>query len=275
MKPRAGSAKDGRKSLGFRAGLGTPYPMRVSHAHGDLELNFVFSGKLRYFMGGRFVEIPRRTLAAFWAALPHQTLDVSADANFMWINIPLVTLLRWNLGSPFMSKIFAGELMLDPEGPAWEAEVLKRWLSEMNEGDAKTLRTVELELEARLRRLAFQPAQRTAARLPERKNCKPVEDIAAYLAQHFREELTIGDIGKAVGLHPNYAMTIFRRECGIPIWQYLTRLRLSHAQLMLLSTDETVLAIALDSGFGSLARFYATFKKECGMSPGEYRQRAQ
>ena len=32
----------------------------------------------------------------------------------------------------------------------------------------------------------------------------------------------------------------------LAIWQYLIRLRLSHAQLMLLSTDRTVLAIALD-----------------------------
>jgi acetyl-CoA carboxylase carboxyl transferase subunit alpha len=40
-----------------------------------------------------------------------------------------------------------------------------------------------------------------------------------------------------------------------------------------LTTDKTVLAIALESGFGSLARFYAAFTRECGMSPGEFRKR--
>jgi AraC-like DNA-binding protein len=68
-------------------------------------------------------------------------------------------------------------------------------------------------------------------------------------------------------------MTLFRRECGMSIWQYLIRLRISNAELLLLTTDKTVLNIALESGFGSLARFYAAFTKECGVSPGEYRKR--
>jgi transcriptional regulator GlxA family with amidase domain len=69
-------------------------------------------------------------------------------------------------------------------------------------------------------------------------------------------------------------MMLFRRECGLAIWQYLTRLRVSHAQVELLCTDKTVLSIALDAGFGSLARFYAAFQKECGLAPGEYRKQA-
>jgi AraC-like DNA-binding protein len=94
------------------------------------------------------------------------------------------------------------------------------------------------------------------------------------LAERFAEDLSIADVSGAVKLHPNYVSTIFRRECGMSLLQYLTRLRLSHAQLMLLSTDKTVLAVALESGFQSLARFYACFTKECGISPGEYRKRA-
>jgi AraC-like DNA-binding protein len=39
---------------------------------------------------------------------------------------------------------------------------------------------------------------------------------------------------------------------------------------MLLTTDTT----ALESGFGSLARFHAAFTRECGISPGELRKRA-
>ena len=94
------------------------------------------------------------------------------------------------------------------------------------------------------------------------------------MAANYKDDISTTDIGHAVGLHPNYAMTLFRRECGMSIWQYLIRLRLSQAQLMLLTTDKTVLAIALESGFGSLARFYAAFTRECGISPGEFRKRA-
>jgi AraC-like DNA-binding protein len=143
----------------------------------------------------------------------------------------------------------------------------------VSSADGSTLRTCELEVEARLRRLSAKRAAKAAPR-SEHKARRQVESITAFLAENYRDDISTADIGRAVALHPNYAMTLFRRETGMSIWQYLIRLRLSHAQLMLLTTDKTVLAIALESGFGSLARFYAAFTRECGISPGEFRKRS-
>jgi len=258
---------------GVDAGLGIAAPMRNGHTHGDLELNFVYGGGLRYFMGGRFVEIGAGTLSVFWGALPHQIVEVEAKTEFMYARVPLVTLLRWNLGSAFVRKVLSGELVTDPQSPSWDAELTRRWIADVSSADPSTLRTCELEVEARLRRLAAKRQQRSAPRCAEQKARRQVEAITAFLAENFKEDIATADIGHAVSLHPNYAMTLFRRECGMSIWQYLIRLRLSHAELLLLTSDKTVLAIALESGFGSLARFYAAFTRECGMSPGEFRKR--
>ena len=46
---------------------------------------------------------------------------------------------------------------------------------------------------------------------------------------------------------------------------------ISHAQRLLAISDQKVLAIALDSGFGSVSRFNAAFKEACGCSPHQYR----
>ncbi len=260
---------------GLAAGIVSGAALRQVRAHGDVELNFVFEGALRYFIGGRFVEVPAGTLAVFWAALPHQVVDVEPKTELGYVQVPVVTLLRWNLNGAFVRKLLAGEVVTDtPTSPAWDAELSRRWAADIASGDAVTARTCELELEARLRRLAWKRQHKTAARSPEHKARKQVEAITAFLAESYREDISTADIGRAIGLHPNYAMTLFRRECGMSIWQYLIRLRLSHAQLMLLSTEKTVLAIALESGFGSLARFYAAFTRECGISPGEFRKRA-
>jgi len=37
--------------------------------------------------------------------------------------------------------------------------------------------------------------------------------------------------------HPNYAMALFRRRCGITVSDYLTQLRVTHAQRLLLDGD--------------------------------------
>jgi AraC-like DNA-binding protein len=100
-----------------------------------------------------------------------------------------------------------------------------------------------------------------------------MERIAAIVGEGYREALTVGEIAEAAGLNANYAMTVFKDGCGLSLWEYVTRLRVSHAQRLLLTTDWTVERIALDCGFGSSSRFFAAFKRLCGCTPREYRRR--
>ncbi|HVY27323.1 MAG TPA: helix-turn-helix domain-containing protein [Polyangiaceae bacterium] len=272
MSQRAAAVMIEEASLGLQAALADPTPMREPPAHGDLELIFVYRGNLCYFVGGRFVDVGAGALAAFWGALPHQIVESDPDTELMSLRVPLSTLLRFNLSSSFVRKVLGGELVADLQSPGWDADLTRRWLADVGSADSSTLRTCELEVEARLRRLSAKRASKAAPR-SEHKARRQVEAITAFLAENYRDDISTADIGRAVSLHPNYAMTLFRRESGMSIWQYLIRLRLAHAQLMLLTSDKTVLAIALESGFGSLARFYAAFTRECGISPGEFRKR--
>ncbi len=265
---------DDRSSHGFGAGLADASGMMPeTHAHGDVELNYVYSGRLRYFLGGRFVEIPERKLCVFWGGLPHQALDVAPGTSFMWLHVPLARLLSWSMGKGFVEKLFGGALVVDGEPLPWDGELTRRWLTDLESGDVVVGRTIVLEVEARLRRLV-RGNQRLEPHVTDERRGAQVAAMASFLAAHYGEEVTIRDIAAAAKINANYASLLFRRECGMSLWQYLTRLRVTHAELQLLCTEKTVLSIALESGFGSLARFYAAFHKECGIPPGEYRQRS-
>jgi len=76
-----------------------------------------------------------------------------------------------------------------------------------------------------------------------------------------------------VGLNPNYAAGLFLRHFGMTPTDYLTALRVAHAQRLLLSSELGVLEVALESGFGSPSRFYAAFTRLVGESPGAFRRR--
>jgi AraC-like DNA-binding protein len=247
--------------------------MDASHVHADLELNYVYRGTIVYFLAGRFVEAPVGKWAAFWAAMPHQTVEVSPDSELLWLSVPLVVLFRWSLGNHFVQRLMRGDMIVDVHALAWDGEQARLWCQELATDSPESRHTVELEVEARLRRLASRSRLLAAPAAAERKGRRQAESIAAYLARNFRDEITAKDIGEAVELHPTNAMKVFRRECGTSIWSYLTRLRLSRAQHLLLSTTKTVVSIALESGFGSLPRFYAAFRRECRTSPLEYRRR--
>ncbi|WP_438997741.1 helix-turn-helix transcriptional regulator [Candidatus Puniceispirillum sp.] len=49
--------------------------------------------------------------------------------------------------------------------------------------------------------------------------------------------------------------------------QYVNELRLNHARALLMDTNDKIVSIALDSGFGSLSQFYSLFRKQFGVTP--------
>ena len=135
-------------------------------------------------------------------------------------------------------------------------------------------RAAQLEIQARLLRLALalpvkdSPSGSRAVD-PELSSA---DQIACYIAQHYNEPLTADQIAATVNLHPNYAMAVFRKAFGTTITDFLIQHRLSHAQRLLVTTDDPVIEIAAESGFQSLSRFNEAFKRSCGCSPRAYRK---
>jgi AraC-like DNA-binding protein len=138
---------------------------------------------------------------------------------------------------------------------------------------------VLLEMEARLLRMtAVLPPLPAATSKSRRRHValhdgglNKVEQMACLIAQRYTEPLTVDNIGKAVGLHPNYAMSLFKKAFGTTLIEYLTHHRVSHAQRLLATTDEKIVEVAFDSGFNSISRFNEAFRRACNCAPREYR----
>jgi AraC-like DNA-binding protein len=98
-----------------------------------------------------------------------------------------------------------------------------------------------------------------------------VEKMAQFIGEHALEDISADDVAKAAGLHPNYAMSLFKRAVGLTIKQSITRHRLDMAQSMLIATDLPVATIAFDCGFNSLSSFYTAFTQRFARSPAAFR----
>lgn len=246
--------------------------MPWSHGHGDLEINFVYQGSPRYMMGERELSLPAGKLCAFWAATPHRVISLEPGTRFTWLNVPLTVLLRWNLDAAFMGRLFSGEVIIDPAGQPWDADLTRRWLRDLSSYESDLMRTVEIEVEARIRRMSVSANVRVDEE--EHAGSQLVATMTSFLVTHYREPISAADVAEAVGLNRHYAMRLFKKGSGMSIWQYLLRLRVSHAQQLLLTTDAPVVTVGLESGFASPSRFYDIFTRECKLSPAEYRKRA-
>jgi transcriptional regulator GlxA family with amidase domain len=204
-------------------------------------------------------------------------IDSPRDTEMAWVTLPLAWFMQWGLDESFSRRLLRGELIVEPNAGASAADdaLLSRWAADYVEKSGESRRIMAIEVEARLRRLAQAVGRRSPSRAGSGLGAGggQVERLARYVGQHYDDSnLSVGRIAEAVGLHPNYAMNLFKRGCGMSLWEYLTRLRVSHAQRLLLTSDWKVQRVALESGFGSASRFYEAFGRVCRRSPREYRR---
>ncbi len=96
--------------------------------------------------------------------------------------------------------------------------------------------------------------------------------IKRYVRKNLNSKLALSEIANHVGYSPNHCDTIFKKETGDSIINYLISERISEAKRLL---DEGVLSLKLIAetvGFEDYNYFSRTFKKVTGKTPTEYKK---
>jgi len=256
--------------------------VRPDH-HNEVELNLLIRGRVTYLLGGAKVRLSAGQLGAFWASIPHQVLEYEDDTEYFVVTIPFSWFLQFNLPEAFTQTLLQGVLVNQRLHGMLENEIERfaQWENDLSCHFEETQDIVLLELQARLQRMALYAKK---DKLIGRKKAAPhaplqdgslnkVEKIACLIAQRYLEPLTAELIGKEVDLHPNYAMNLFKKTFGTTLTDHITNHRVSHAQRLLVTSDQKILDIAMASGFNSLSRFNEAFRRSCGCTPRQYRNR--
>lgn len=278
--------------MGLAAWAGESRGMSVAHRHLDLEINYLLSGNIRYLAGGRIVDLPPRRVCLLWGGVPHQMIRSRDAAEAIWVTIPLAVVLRWGLPDRLIRPLLAAGIVADPAPRPGDLDLLRQWIEDLPGRGAMGIERRKsgreasdssaialLEIEARLRRFAQglaqeQQEQAEGADLTSAhgdRGLAAVEAMAQFITRNYAGEITIPDIAAEAHLHPNYAMTVFRRHTGMTLAQYLVLQRVAQAQRLLATTDTSIEKIAFDSGFGSISRFYEAFRQQTGNSPRRFR----
>ena len=90
-----------------------------------------------------------------------------------------------------------------------------------------------------------------------------------FIIEHYSENLSIQTVGKKVGLSASYFGSLFKKETGTSFHQFLTNIRLNHAENMLRSSEYNVNEAALACGFSDPFYFSKVYKKNRGISPSK------
>jgi AraC-like DNA-binding protein len=266
---------------GFSCVRWTPTTMTRCDRHNEIEINLLERGKLFYLMGGRIIAVPAGRLTVFWAGVAHQIVDYERLNDYFVMTIPLAWFLQWRLPDHFTQRLLNGGTFTEPGKDCLAADRARfeQWCEDVQIGSEERCHITLLEIEARLRRLAIsvtaplpQRSRRKARAGVDQRELSRAEQMACFIALNYIEPLTAETISGHVGLHPNYAMALFRQTFGATLIQYVTQHRLTHSQRLLVTTKDSILKIAFSSGFGSLSRFNEAFRQSFGCTPREYRE---
>lgn len=102
-----------------------------------------------------------------------------------------------------------------------------------------------------------------------------VEKALNYMDSHLSEPITLKEIAENVHMSPSYLSQLFKTLNGFSMWEYMVAKRLEQAKKLLLESEERILDISLKCGFNTITNFNRAFKRDCGMSPKEYRKKLQ
>lgn len=248
--------------------------MPKADRHNEIELNYVVNGSFSYLFRDKKVRIETNTVTMFWALFQHQIIETEENCLYYTLTIPYKRFMQFEWPATFVSSILGGQVILFHENnPATDAANFERWFSDLEKNESESDKVALFEIYARIFRIAY-----TISKNPEGTYIGSSQDeltlgekMAIYIASNYQEKISVTDISHYVGLHPDYANRLFKKNFGQTLKDFLTEQRIIHAQRMLLTTRKKVIDIAFESGFNSLSRFNASFLEVTKSTPKEYR----
>lgn len=112
-------------------------------------------------------------------------------------------------------------------------------------------------------------------RTTRKRHQEIVEGVQAALVDSTAETPSLSELAARVHATPFHVARTFREHVGLPIHEYLLRLRLSCTLTPLLESDHGMADIAAEHGFSSHSHFTYAFRRHAGITPVELRRLAR
>ncbi len=251
------------------------YVMPSPHCHPYFELFYIENGVCRFFIKNNMYDMHTGDFMLIPPQMFHYTRYLFGDCKRS-----VVFFRKEDIAEPVKQLLsqqtdFFSEMRIFQVPEVYQEQItalLLQMVKEEKIGDERSplmLQTLLQELFLRCSRECIFPQDI----LPNiHTTDRQIVQAAQFISSHYMEHITTADIARAADYSPNYLSRKFREAAGIGVHEYLLFIRLRHAALELLATDDSVTEIALRCGFSDGNYFKDAFKKKYGITPRAYRK---
>jgi AraC family transcriptional regulator len=230
-----------------------------AHAHEFSHFCFVLSGNYKEKIGARLFEREPAALVFYPPDVSHAEEHLTNGRHFLV-----------EIDSKGLEKVreYGASLdepaILSEDSSLWLATRMYKEFSERDEFSALALESISIEL--------LIAASRKRSKLSESKPPHFLEKAKEFLHENFSTPTGLNELAKSVNIHPTHLARVFRQFENCTAGDYVRKIRIENARKRMLSTDESLVEIALETGFADQTHFTRSFKRITGITPTEFRR---
>ena len=249
---------------------------RPMHLHKELELCVVLSGSCRVSTDRQGVEAGPGEVLLFDAGSSHELCASGVPARLLTLQIsnsfcarfyPQIRSIRF--GCRGLSACLLPERLTALRRAMLLA--LRAYLRDTPEAPFACMAQVNEIFAILLSDTPYRVLSDTE-NMTQTRNAERMHRILHYLETHYSEPVRLSEIAEREGLTQTYLSHLFREQLHIPFQDYLARLRLEAAMLLLRQSDTTLTDAAYACGFSDPKYLNQSFLKNLGMTPRQWLQ---
>ena len=89
-----------------------------------------------------------------------------------------------------------------------------------------------------------------------------MEKIITHIHENFTRTITIEELAKMVNVSPSYLAHTFKKQTGYAPVEYVLKMRMERAMMLLTHSSKTVAEISYEVGYESIPAFIKIFKRK-------------
>lgn len=239
------------------------------HYHEEYELYYMLDGGTTYFIDGEIFSINKGDFVFIPRGLPHNT----DNQNYRHNERILISFREeiFHENQRFILEELAKTRVVyvpDTQLPVLESLLFKIEAEYVQSEKGKEV-LLDLYIQEVLTLLYRYKCERKSV---IQESDKIVYTISEYIGRNYGQDITLKSLSKDFAISEGYLSRKFKAVSGLGVNQYITYVRISHAEKLLKDSDLSVTEIAEKCGFCGSTYFSSVFRKVKGVPPLTYRK---